>query len=111
MSVVVTATTTPGKPLTQSEWLSVERACELADRLEDARRQVSARCRVVYEWSLIILSDFHLRELTNEHSCSQSLSYRRDYNSGEAFGCGWRFERVGENARLQRPRTSPYLTM
>ncbi|KZS94095.1 Nop domain-containing protein [Sistotremastrum niveocremeum HHB9708] len=40
MSVVVTATTTPGKPLTQSEWLSVERACELADRLEDARRQI-----------------------------------------------------------------------
>lgn len=40
MSVVVTATTTSGKQLTDADWAAVERACDLADRLEEARKQV-----------------------------------------------------------------------
>ena len=40
MSVLVTATTTPGKQLSNPEWAAVERACDLADRLEDARKKV-----------------------------------------------------------------------
>ncbi|CAK5263073.1 unnamed protein product, partial [Mycena citricolor] len=40
MSVVVTATTTPGKPLSDAEWKAIERACELADRLEEARKKI-----------------------------------------------------------------------
>lgn len=41
MSVVVTATTTSGKQLTDADWAAVERACDLADRLEEARKKVS----------------------------------------------------------------------
>ncbi|KAF4619877.1 hypothetical protein D9613_005501 [Agrocybe pediades] len=40
MSVVVTSTTTPGKVLSNQEWLTVERACDLADRLEEARKKI-----------------------------------------------------------------------
>ncbi|PPQ65231.1 hypothetical protein CVT26_000208 [Gymnopilus dilepis] len=40
MSVVVTATTTPGKPLSPAKWAAVERACNLADRLEEARKKI-----------------------------------------------------------------------
>ncbi|KAL0581988.1 U4/U6-U5 snRNP complex subunit prp31 [Marasmius crinis-equi] len=40
MSVVVTATTTPGKQLSKAEWTAVEKACELADRLEEARKKI-----------------------------------------------------------------------
>ncbi len=40
MSVVMTATTSPGKQLTDAEWSAVQRACDLADRLEDARKKV-----------------------------------------------------------------------
>ncbi|KAG5635776.1 hypothetical protein H0H81_010136 [Sphagnurus paluster] len=40
MSVFVTATTTSGKPLTESDWAAVERACDLADRLEEARKKI-----------------------------------------------------------------------
>ncbi|KAJ7047526.1 hypothetical protein C8F04DRAFT_1059164 [Mycena alexandri] len=40
MSVVVTATTTSGKQLTDAEWLAVQRACDLADRLEEARKKI-----------------------------------------------------------------------
>jgi U4/U6 small nuclear ribonucleoprotein PRP31 len=41
MSVLVTATTSPGKPLTEAEWQAVQRACDLADRLEEARKKVN----------------------------------------------------------------------
>jgi U4/U6 small nuclear ribonucleoprotein PRP31 len=44
MSVVVTATTTSGKQLTDAEWAAVQRACDLADRLEEARKKVCAIC-------------------------------------------------------------------
>ncbi|KAH9850059.1 Nop domain-containing protein [Lenzites betulinus] len=40
MSVLVTATTTSGQPLVDSDWKAVERACDLADRLEEARKKV-----------------------------------------------------------------------
>ncbi|KAM6495719.1 hypothetical protein JOM56_008425 [Amanita muscaria] len=40
MSVVVTATTTTGKQLTDKQWAAVQRACDLADRLEDARKKI-----------------------------------------------------------------------
>ncbi|KAF9469047.1 hypothetical protein BDZ94DRAFT_564435 [Collybia nuda] len=40
MSVVVTATTTSGKQLTDADWAAVERACDLADRLEEARKKI-----------------------------------------------------------------------
>ncbi|KAH6915237.1 U4/U6 small nuclear ribonucleoprotein Prp31 [Coprinopsis sp. MPI-PUGE-AT-0042] len=40
MSVVVTATTTSGTKLTESSWQAVQRACDLADKLEEARKQI-----------------------------------------------------------------------
>ncbi|PPQ77307.1 hypothetical protein CVT25_010888 [Psilocybe cyanescens] len=40
MSVVVTSTTTSGKPLSDAEWSAVQRACDLADRLEEARKKI-----------------------------------------------------------------------
>ncbi|KAM5534873.1 hypothetical protein V8D89_011428 [Ganoderma adspersum] len=40
MSVLVTATTTSGQPLTDANWEAVQRACDLADRLEEARKKI-----------------------------------------------------------------------
>ncbi|KAJ8698106.1 U4/U6-U5 snRNP complex subunit prp31 [Pleurotus ostreatus] len=40
MSVLVTATTTSGQPLSDRAWAAVERACDLADRLEEARKKI-----------------------------------------------------------------------
>ncbi|KDR83555.1 hypothetical protein GALMADRAFT_235772 [Galerina marginata CBS 339.88] len=40
MSVVVTSTTTSGKPLSPAEFAAVQRACDLADRLEEARKKI-----------------------------------------------------------------------
>jgi U4/U6 small nuclear ribonucleoprotein PRP31 len=40
MSVVVTSTNTPGRLLSDQQWAAVQRACELTDRLEDARKKV-----------------------------------------------------------------------
>jgi U4/U6 small nuclear ribonucleoprotein PRP31 len=40
MSVLMAATTTMGQKLSDPEWLSVERACDLADRLEKIRTKV-----------------------------------------------------------------------
>jgi U4/U6 small nuclear ribonucleoprotein PRP31 len=40
MSIRMTATTTNGEPLTEAEWAAVQRACDLADRLEEARKKV-----------------------------------------------------------------------
>jgi U4/U6 small nuclear ribonucleoprotein PRP31 len=40
MSVVVTATTTTGKSLTEAQWQAVLRACDLADRLEETRKRI-----------------------------------------------------------------------
>ncbi|KIM68695.1 hypothetical protein SCLCIDRAFT_13475 [Scleroderma citrinum Foug A] len=40
MSVLITATTSSGKPLTGVRWKAVERACDLADRLEEVRKKI-----------------------------------------------------------------------
>ncbi len=40
MSVVVTASTTTGRELSDREWQAIEKACNLADRLEEARKKV-----------------------------------------------------------------------
>jgi U4/U6 small nuclear ribonucleoprotein PRP31 len=40
MSVLVTATTTTGQPLSEHKWAAIERACDLADRLEETRKKV-----------------------------------------------------------------------
>jgi U4/U6 small nuclear ribonucleoprotein PRP31 len=40
MSIAIAASTSSGKPLEKAQWLGVERACDLADRLEEARRKV-----------------------------------------------------------------------
>jgi U4/U6 small nuclear ribonucleoprotein PRP31 len=44
MSVLITATTTSGQTLTDAAWATVERACDLADRLEEARKKVGPSC-------------------------------------------------------------------
>lgn len=41
MSVLITATTSSGQPLLDVRWKAVERACDLADRLEETRKTVS----------------------------------------------------------------------
>jgi U4/U6 small nuclear ribonucleoprotein PRP31 len=43
MSVLVTATTSSGVTLTPANWAAVERACDLADKLEEARKKVCSR--------------------------------------------------------------------
>lgn len=40
MSILVTATTSLGKPLTPPHWKVIEEACDLADRLEEARKKI-----------------------------------------------------------------------
>ncbi|KAF7776074.1 hypothetical protein Agabi119p4_4467 [Agaricus bisporus var. burnettii] len=40
MSVVVTASTTSGRQLSDNEWKAIQKACNLADRLEDARKKI-----------------------------------------------------------------------
>ena len=40
MSVVVTATTSTGQQLTEAELNAIVRACDLAERLEEARKKV-----------------------------------------------------------------------
>ena len=42
MSVLMAATTSAGQKLLDSEWQAVERACDLADRLEKVRTKVQA---------------------------------------------------------------------
>lgn len=51
MSVVVTATTTSGKQLSSQEMAAVERACDLADRLEEARKRVRRSFPVIINYS------------------------------------------------------------
>ncbi|KAL1693796.1 hypothetical protein GGG16DRAFT_122917 [Schizophyllum commune] len=40
MSVSMTATTSAGRQLSDSEWQAVQRACDLADRLEESRKKI-----------------------------------------------------------------------
>ena len=55
MSVLVTATTTAGQPLTDASWEAVQRACDLADRLEEARKKVRRVVRHASHLSRLIL--------------------------------------------------------
>ena len=59
MSVLVTATTTSGEPLSEQEWQSVQRACDLADRLEEARKNVGS-IRHNQNTKLTEMIDFHV---------------------------------------------------
>lgn len=40
MSVFITATTSSGQSLTDAQWKAVDKACNLADRLEEVRKKV-----------------------------------------------------------------------
>jgi U4/U6 small nuclear ribonucleoprotein PRP31 len=40
MFLLITATTTTGQQLSENEWAAIERACDLADRLEETRKKV-----------------------------------------------------------------------
>ncbi|KAN0097749.1 hypothetical protein V8E55_002195 [Tylopilus felleus] len=40
MSVLITATTSSGQPLLDVRWKAVEKACDLADRLEETRKSI-----------------------------------------------------------------------
>ncbi|KAJ8595327.1 Nop domain-containing protein [Rhizopogon salebrosus TDB-379] len=40
MSVLITATTTSGQTLSDAQWAAVEKACDLADKLEEARKKI-----------------------------------------------------------------------
>ncbi|THH12314.1 hypothetical protein EW145_g27 [Phellinidium pouzarii] len=51
MSVLVTATTTSGQALSDGEWVAVQKACNLADRLEEARR----KARTTFRWVNIFM--------------------------------------------------------
>ena len=106
MSVLVTATTTPGQPLTPQAWQVVWDACDLADRLEDARKKVM-RSVICQFHGLIILSDIFLRELPYERTCTELIRNCWTYHSGEVIGSGRRIDCVGKNASLQCPR--PYI--
>ena len=55
MSVMVTATTTSGQPLSEPEWQAVQRACDLADRLEEARKKVSIQYYHILSSSIHVL--------------------------------------------------------
>lgn len=97
---MITATTTTGQPLPDSEWQAVERACDLADNLEEARKKV-CRSSQAWHWILMrLLADLHVRELTNEHPRAQPISYCRYYYSRKITGCRRRAERTRENACL-----------
>jgi U4/U6 small nuclear ribonucleoprotein PRP31 len=48
MSVLMAATTSTGQKLSDSEWQAVERACDLADRLEKVRTKVRTRINSLF---------------------------------------------------------------
>jgi hypothetical protein len=74
MSVLVTATTTTGQPLSEAAWSAVERACDLADRLEDARTKVHVLLPKACGFSCVVI-DIHVRKLKDECARTQSISY------------------------------------
>ena len=71
MSVLVTATTTSGQTLSEGEWLAVQNACDLADRLEEARKKVRYEIQGGHRMSLRIFpEDLHVCQLSDEHACA-----------------------------------------
>lgn len=97
MSVVVTATTTSGKDLSDQEWAAVEQACSLADRLEDARKKV---CFLLLVPRIIAHTpqDIHVCQLSNEYTCTQFVGYRWNYYSCETTRCRWWSRRACQDA-------------
>ena len=89
MSVLMAATTSAGQKLSDPEWQSVERACDLADRLEKVRTKVQ---RTISSRSINGLtkldSDLHVRQFANECPCAKFVSYRRYNHSGQITRCG-----------------------
>lgn len=61
MSVLVTATTTSGQTLSEAEWQTVQRACDLADRLEEARKKVRHIPEMFPAYLTLSGPDFHVR--------------------------------------------------
>ncbi len=106
MSVLMAATTSTGQKLSDSNWQSVERACDLADRLEKVRTKVRTLSGLLYcrrTDSPPLNLDLHVRQFENECSCAKFVSYRRYNHSGQIARCGGRFERTCQDACLQRP--------
>ena len=103
MSVVVTATTTSGKQLSDPDWRSVQRACDLADHLEEARKKVHTSLFYVPPIeNHFLYIDIHVRQLENECTCTQSVSYCWYYHSCKTSRRCWRFKWTCKNAFLQR---------
>lgn len=74
MSVLIMATTSRGRTLTDVEWLTIQNACDLADRLDEARRVVSLTIRMNLE-SVTKSVDIQLCQFADEHAGSQLVGY------------------------------------
>ena len=62
MSVAVTASTSSGRQLSDQEWKAIAKACDLADRLEEARKKVSITVAILSKVvSLKTVLDLHVR--------------------------------------------------
>ena len=97
MSVLITATTSAGRPLSDARWEAVERACDLADRLEETRKTVS--CILLNPVSLTpVIADIHVRQLKNECSRTQPISYCWYYYSRQTPWCRRWPRSTGQNA-------------
>lgn len=95
MSVLMAATTSAGQKLSDPEWQSVERACDLADRLEKVRTKVKRKLiRRSVEGLIKLHSDLHVRQFANECPCAKFVSYRRYNHSGQITRCGRRLGRT-----------------
>ena len=102
MSVLVTATTTHGQPLSDPKWKAVERACDLADKLEEAKRKVGSspfhQTRTSHWWT-----DIYVCQLAYECPRTQLVHYCWNHHSCKAtWSCRW-FDRPRKNASLQCP--------
>jgi hypothetical protein len=99
MSVLVTATTTSGQSLTTQAWQIVVEACDLADRLEDARKTVSVVLYVRHHCHSLV-SDFLVCELSNEYTRTQSFRHHWTDNRREITWGGRWLDCLGENASM-----------
>ena len=103
MTVTIAATTTKGQVLPASAWESVQKACDLADNLEDARRKVRNHRIRVQKFGLFIpssyadfltfivfcfqsLTDLQLRTIPYVRPSSKSVGHRRHHNSSKTIG-------------------------
>jgi hypothetical protein len=98
MSVLITATTSPGQPLTDAAWQAVERACDLADRLEEARKKVGLNPSVIYPNVDFCVLDIYVRQLANECTRTQPFRYCWYHYSCQVIGCRRWPDRPRQNA-------------